>query len=122
MCLSCLCIYPNRTVLSTHPYKQDTANDRRVGGSVLSTHITRVLRRRAHNARSTQDNMYCMVLWLYIYMYGPRSVPQKGNFVKQFTQQKSVVKMKTFSASCLCENVFIIFSLDFFQKIWYNKV
>ena len=74
------------------------------------------------NAAFTQGNMYCMALWLYIYMYGPRSVPQKGNFVKQFTQQKSVVKLKTFSASCLCENVFIIFSLDFFQKIWYNKV
>ena len=67
--------------------------------------------------------LICTV-WFYgfTYMYGPRSVPQKGNFVKQFTQQKSAVKMKTFSASCLCENVFIIFSLDFFQKIWYNKV
>ena len=40
------------------------------------------------NAAFTQVNMYYMVLWLYIYMYGPRSVPQKGNFVKQFTQQK----------------------------------
>lgn len=41
------------------------------------------------NAAFTQVNMYCMVLWLYIYMYGTRSVPQKENFVKQFTQQKA---------------------------------
>ncbi len=50
------------------------------------------------NAAFTQGNMYCMVLWLYIYMYGPRSVPQKGNFVKQLTQQK---------VSIYYENVFI---------------
>ena len=99
---SCLRVYPNRTVLSTHPYKQDAANGRWVGGSVLSIHITRVLRRRGHNAAFTQGNMYCMVLWLYIYMYGPRSVPQKGNFVKQ----KSAVKKRSKN-----ENVFSVLSM-----------
>ena len=117
MCLSCLCIYGYtymwlyvyryggaiNTYLCIYIFTQERIYVKLYRRMYVYTYVCIYVFMVLCNAAFTQGNMYGMVVWLYVYMYDPRSVSQNFCFVKYFTQQnlwkrfQCPVYVKTFS-------------------------